>query len=351
MHVRAVLPALGISLTLALASSAAWSQGYAGGQNPAQRQAGGAGPQQIGPQQVRPQPAHPQQARAGQQPVPAAQQRLPCPFPELTQREAAYRDHVLKYWEERSAKVKRFECDITKWEYGNEFGPADPNVAYRISYGEIKYERPDKGMFRIDTVTQLVPPNNAQEANQKPRYAPLEGEIGEHWVSNGKSIFVFDERQQQLIEYQLPDDMQGQGIVNGPLPFLFGAKAEAIKSRYWTKMILPPPVEDQYWLEAYPKHRADRSQYLKVLVILDKDEYLPIALQIFDRNYTRSNGKRISINFSNRIENPNLILEKLNLFHRAFFEPALPAGWKKVVEKIPAQGARMAQGQPEGQGR
>ena len=303
-------------------------------------------PQAAQPQQnANPQPYGPPQAVSAPQAPTAAPQLLPCPFPPLTQREEAYLSDVLKYWEERSNKVNRFESKFIRWEYDTKWGPQDPNVAKTISYGEIKYEKPDKGMFHVERITHYVPPQGDQNQAEGAQYGEREGEVGEHWVCDGKSVFVYDAPQKQLLQAMLPAELQGQGIVNGPLPFLFGAKAEKIKQRYWTRMILPPPVKGQYWMEAYPKLREDRAQYQKVLVILDEAEYLPIAVQIFDRTYNRiTNPSRVSFEFQDRIENPNLTLQKFNLFHRAFFEPKLPSGWKKVVEQLPASGARMAEG-------
>jgi TIGR03009 family protein len=334
---RAATSALmGLSLVLGLLTDSSLAQAFAPQQsqparNPNSAPQQGANPQQFGPQRVA---AAPRQG-------PPSPQILPCPFGPLSQREQAYLDDVLKYWEQRSDKVNRFDSKFIRWVYDTKFGPQDPRQAKTISYGEIKYEKPDKGMFRVDRITHYVAPTPPAEAT----YEETQGEVGEHWVCDGKSVFVFNSVQKQLQQFKLPGELQGEGIVNGPLPFLFGAKSDKIKARYWTRMLLPPPVKDQYWMEAYPKFMEDRAQYQKVVVILDKEQYLPIALQVYARDFdVKNNPSREVFQFQDRVENPNLTLQKLNIFHRAFFEPQVPTGWQKVVEQIPAGGARMAQG-------
>ena len=80
--------------------------------------------------------------------------------------------------------------------------------------------------------------------------------------------------------------MRGRAIVDGPLPFLFGANAERIKQRYWIRPLpVPKDVEKEYWLEAFPKTRQDAANYQKVHVIISQDDFLPKGLVIFDRNF------------------------------------------------------------------
>ena len=71
--------------------------------------------------------------------------------------------------------------------------------------------------------------------------------------------------------------MQGKAIVDGPLPFLFGAKADKIKARYWLRVITPSDAKGEYWLEAWPKSRYDSANFQRVEIILDEKDYLPKA--------------------------------------------------------------------------
>ena len=229
-------------------------------------------------------------------------------------------DQVLAYWETSSAKVKRFRCDFTRWEYNPTF-VRDPNTPWTIAKGEIKYAEPDKGMYRVDKLEFYNAPPTPGAA---PTYAPREGVNGEYWVCDGKSIFEFDYLNKHLIQRVLAPGMQGQAIADGPIPFLFGAKAEKLKQRYWLKPMVPPEgTTGEYWLAVRPKTRADAGNFELVEIILDQQQFLPKAMQI----YLPGGKERKVFQFSGRKKN-----EGFRLFQRDFSKPDLPRGWKKVVD-------------------
>lgn len=285
---------------------------------------------QAGAQGVQPrtyQAIAPQQNQA----VPATQSQTPRqplrPFPPLTEKHEQYLDQVLKFWEFKSDQVKHYECRFKRWEFDPVFGPRDVHKTY--STGVIKYAAPDKGLFRVDDIYHYTP---AKPPETKPGYFKHEGEKGEHWICDGTSIFDFDYRQKQLNETKLPPDMQGKAIVDGPLPFLFGANAEKIKSRYWLRIVTPANVEGEYWLEAFPKRMEDAVNFKKIEVIIDEKDYLPKAIQVYDRNYDpKGNPARTVFMFEDRTVNALVNnLNRLNLFHREFFRPATPSGWETL---------------------
>ena len=49
-------------------------------------------------------------------------------------------------------------------------------------------------------------------------------------------MFEYRHDQKQLVERPIPPQLQGQAIVDGPLPFLFGAEAAKLKARYWMRI-------------------------------------------------------------------------------------------------------------------
>ncbi len=154
-------------------------------------------------------------------------------------------DRLLIGWESRNAKVTTWSCTFYKWEY-NAWSPADASgerLAFSESTGEIKYAAPDKGLFRVKSSKQW----NAE----KRKYDARPSNSGEHWVCNGTSIYEFRHSERQLRETKLPPEMRGRAISEGPLPFVFGAKADTLKKRYSMRIITPPSVTDQIWLEAY----------------------------------------------------------------------------------------------------
>ena len=275
------------------------------------------------------QPAFAQQQVPNQQPV----QQVAPPQPQpLTPEQQAALDRLLVAWEARNAAVTTWSCSFYKWEY-NAWSPADAGgerLAFSESSGEIKYAAPDKGMFRVK--------ESKQWNGETRRYEPRVGEAGEHWVCNGESIYEFRHTDRQLRETKLPPEMRGKAISDGPLPFVFGAKAETLKRRYWMRLITPADTKDQFWLEALPRFQADAANFSKVELILQARDLMPFAIQI----YKPGGQDRDVYQFDPRT---NLIDKSLDLI-RDFAKPMTPFGYKYVLEDLqsqPAPGGQAAQ--------
>jgi len=267
------------------------------------------------PQQPAPQP--PQRVAVA---APAAQQPVP-----LSPEQQAALDQLLAAWETRNAAVRTWACTFRKWEY-NAWSPADANgerLAFAESTGELKYAAPDKGLFRVKETKQWSP-----EAR---RYETRGGDTGEHWVCNGESIYEFRHSERQLRETKLPAEMRGKAISDGPLPFVFGAKADTLKKRYWMRIVTPPDVRDQIWLESLPKFQADAANFSKVELILQARDLMPFAIQI----YKPAGQDRDVYQFDPRT---NLIDRGLDMI-RDFAKPMTPFGYKYVFEDLQAQPA------------
>jgi TIGR03009 family protein len=266
----------------------------------------------LGPQQspaVRPtQPVVPRDPRLERRPAVAPQPVVPF---RLTAQQEAELDQVLLAWERRSANVKTFECSFTRWEYDPVFG--DATKPRFVDQGQIKYAAPDRGMFKI------------------------EGERAEHWICDGKAVFQYDREKKQVIEHKLPPSLQGKDITDGPLPFLFGAKADKLKQRYFLKIITPNEVKNtQVWLEAYPRFQQDAANFLRAELILTLKDMTPFGMQIFAPN----EKNRTAYHFHDIVVN-----DPLRFFKVDPFRASTPFGWKKIVEEPPAeQAARPAVG-------
>lgn len=155
-----------------------------------------------------------------QQPSPPAQRPAAPSFPQLTPQQQAALEQLLAAWETRNASVRTWSCGFHKWEY-NAWSPtnAGEQLAFAESSGEIKYAAPDKGLFRVKASKQWNPETR--------RYEVRTGEVGEHWVCNGTSIYEFRHTERQLRETKLPPEMQGKAISDGPLPFVFAQGRDA----------------------------------------------------------------------------------------------------------------------------
>ncbi len=270
------------------------------------------------------QPAGPATAPAAQ-PRPATQRVAAVPGaggpqqpPPLSPEQQAALDRLLAAWEARNAAVTTWSCTFHKWEY-NAWSPADgagERLAFSESTGEIKYAAPDKGLFRVKDATQWNPESR--------RYEKRTGDTGEHWVCNGTSIYEFRHSERQLRETRLPPEMQGKAISDGPLPFVFGARADTLRKRYVMRIITPPGVTDQIWLESLPRYQADAANFSKVELILQARDLMPFAIQI----YKPGGQDRDVYQFDPRT---SLIDKGLDLL-RDFSRPVTPLGYKFILE-------------------
>jgi TIGR03009 family protein len=260
----------------------------------------------------------------GGPPSPGPAQPAAAQPPQLTPQQAAALDQLLAAWETRNASVRTWSCTFHKWEY-NAWSPAGAGgdrLAFAESTGELKYAAPDKGLFRVKQSKQWNPETR--------RYELRGGEAGEHWVCNGESIYEFRHTERQLRETKLPPEMRGKAISDGPLPFVFGAKADTLKRRYWMRLITPPDVRDQIWLEALPRYQVDAANFSKVELILQARDLMPFAIQI----HKPGGQDRDVYQFD---PNTNLIDRGLDLI-RDFARPVTPLGYTYVLDDASGAG-------------
>jgi TIGR03009 family protein len=268
-------------------------------------------------------------------PVQPVAPQEPAWVAQLTPEQQEWVHRVLGYWEQRSNKIKMFECKFDRFEYEPVYGPKQH--AWTISQGEIKYAQPDKGLYRVEKLFSYAgPPKNPGEQAE---YVEQDATFGEHWVCDGQQVFQFDARNKRMIVRPLPPEMRGKAIADGPLPFLFGARAETIQARYWVRN-LPQTGNGKYWLEAVPKSRQDAQNFKMVHIVLDEKDYLPEMIQVFAPNYDPDRTPaRTTYIFKDRQENDASLLKRigagldpLKIFHQEFHAPKLPTGWQRVVQ-------------------
>lgn len=265
---------------------------------------------------------------AATQPLQLAQQ---APF-ELTKTQQELLEKILLKWEKQSDKVKTYSCTFTRWEYDPTWGPKENHYEKSRGGGFIKFRAPDQGEYCIDSLEEF-------DANQK-KYVKKDAktDVLDHWLCDGKSIFEYNTTKKQLIERRLPPDMQGKAIADGPLPFIFGAKAEQLKRRYWLRDITPTDqVGQRIWLEAYPKFQADAANFQRATIILTENDFLPYGLEIILPGAERPSAKgekrpvaSTAYTFgSNSVNSPlaafAALRPKLSLTQQAM-------GWKQVLD-------------------
>ena len=326
---------LALCVALFFTASAATAQQTGGGQQQAQQNGG----QQLTPEQIQYIQAQEQNRQLQQQQAQAAQTAAPPqrPFPELDQQQSQYLGQLLDFWEQSSGQVERYTCDFQRWDYDPTYcqyrNPGDNRLAaFAIARGSIRYAAPDKGMFETTQVWDFAGP--PEKAGDSPQYEEREDKERtnanrEKWICDGRGIYEFDFANKRLYEMEIPPEMQGDGLANSPLPFLFGVKKEVIQERYWIRVITPDGVEDEYWLEAWPKRIDDARNYQKLEIVLARKDFLPKSMHVYATNYDEVNNPMSrAFEFGNRKINSQL--SGFQQFLGKFVRPQTPIGWKRV---------------------
>jgi len=313
---------MGIRSLLATMAVLFGASGWALAQNPDGR---GIAPPAGQMPAVQQQPACPDQPVVPQDPnlrrrVPGEQGMGPptapppqAPF-ELTPAEQAQLDRVLLFWEKSSQSVKTFRAKFRRFEYnpGADFRvqdpnqPNDPNQPTAVDDGELRFPAPDKALYSVDPGPKVSRP--------------------ERWLCDGKSMYQYDFVNKVVREYRIAPEDQGKAIANGPVPFLFGAKAEEIKRRYWVRIVTPTDVKNQIWLEAHPKLAADAQNFDRVEVILDigQNDIVPSAVQIY-----QPGGKARTVY---KLWNMAVNQKDLRGIFEDPFHARIPPGWQRKLE-------------------
>jgi TIGR03009 family protein len=241
-------------------------------------------------------------------PVQGAPQVPQAPF-KMTPQEQDYVNRVLAAWEKYSDNIKTFEAEFTLRTYGDPFQNTqrDPKTGQQQPVprlGTLKYEKPDKGYFEV--------------AGDRPK----------KWICDGTSLYEYSFVKKELVQHVLPPEERGQAILNGPLPFIFGAKAATLKQRYWIRA-LPSPSRDQIWLQAFPKYGIDASNFCRAEMIVSAKDMHPIGIQMLQPNRKTQE----SYAFSNIVVNKKKSFVDNLVGRNGPFYPELPRGWTKLVKQ------------------
>ena len=253
------------------------------------------------------------------------------PIAELSAEETQYLGQVLDYWQSQSEGIKLYQCTFHRYLYDTALtNHRDTKTgelsADSVAVGEIRYGKPDKASYETTSLFKFDGPGK--------EYKPIsDDKLREKWVTDGEGVYEFDFAAKRLYETKLPHEMRGEGaITNSPIPFMFGARKEQILQRYWVRVITPQGVEDEVWLEAWPKRAEDAQNYKKVEIILSMEKFLPTAIRMYLPQYNpkKNNYSSVYIGFSDvKVDN---MLSKLQNWWGHFVRPSLPkfAGWKRV---------------------
>jgi TIGR03009 family protein len=264
--------------------------------------------------------------------APAAVQPPAPPF-QLTEVQQQQVTQILQMWENESAKVQTFNSDFERWEYDAVFGPGSEKPLIKCS-GQVSFSKPDKGSLKVEEIKRWTKTNPQDTAADAPGdWVPQPHEVGEHWVCDGKAVYEYNHRDKQLVVTPIPPHMQGAAIADGPLPFLFGAKAADLMNRYWIKEEQSNAV--QIWLRAYPRRQTDAANYDSVDVMLDRKTMQPTHIQV---NLPGGQQKHMYSFTDSKVNQNNLG----TWFNDLFSAPRKPLGWTRVTNEGPPAGPQAA---------
>lgn len=278
----------------------------------------------------------PAQQRAAQQAYAAEMQKKivqPQGFP-LTPEHTKYVDDLLSYWEKNSSAVNKYKCTFRRFEYDPVVvGWRDPQsnqlAAHAVAFGEIRFAAPDRARYETNRIMEFKSP--PKRAGEQAVYEDVKGDTNfERWICDGKSIYEFDFENKRLNETELPKEMQGN-VAESPLPFIFGGKKNEVLQRYWVRSATPKGVENEYWLELFPKRVQDARIYSKIELVIAKEDFLPKAMHMYDPQYDPKKGNESSRYFTFENRQVNSQLDKFKDSLGLFVKPKLPGlNWKRV---------------------
>lgn len=180
---------------------------------------------------------------------------------------------ILQTWEQKTSGIERMKGKYRRYVYDHIF------LVEKRAYGEYWFESPDKA--RMDFYPDKEIPNPPQHKIGDKLYQ-VEADRGETWLCTGKEILDISHAKKTYDRFQIPVAFQGQNITNGPLPFLFGMKAEEVKKKYMMNLgEMHKPEEGRIHIIATPLVPALRREFKRAEILLNSD-YLPTGVKLWD---------------------------------------------------------------------
>lgn len=215
------------------------------------------------------------QTTAGQQQTPAASDER------AAQQQEQVLDQVLTAWFNSSREIRRLEGEHRRFVFDFVF-----NVQ-KQSAGRFYYEAPDKG--RIDLTPVQVKAGTEEEkvhpATREKHMLKVQPDSAERWVCDGQQILVVDDVRKHVQQFNIPRELQGGNIMDGPLPFLFGMPPEKAKARYDMQVLNTQGGAID--LLARPRLAQDAANYKWARIRIEQKTMLPMAVQLLDPAGTR----------------------------------------------------------------
>jgi TIGR03009 family protein len=195
-------------------------------------------------------------------------------------------EDLLVIWEQQSSKINRLRGTIFRYTYDSVY------TVEKRAAGEFWYQSPDMGRIDFGPGNLTNPPPRPGPGPNKTPYV-VQAEKQQKWICTGKQVFVIHDEDKLFDKVDIPVQQQGKNIINGPLPFLFGMKAEQAKQRYhlnlgerhWPqgRRLKDGTVQEpQIHIVAIPKLEQDAKEWSRAEVQLDGKTFIPTAIKLFN---------------------------------------------------------------------
>ena len=284
---------------------------------------------------VRTVPARGGKTGGGEPPAGAARLPRPEAEPLRIQKLSPELEQILRNWEQQTAKITKLQGDTRYREYDKTF-----SVEYR-GEGRFAFEAPDRGNYELRPAKIAKGETSTVKTDDKQPYE-LKPKDAERWICTGAEILRIDETHKTYEVVPIPEERRGDRIIEAPLPFLFGMKAEQAKQRYQIELV--KDTDQEIVLKLRPNWSGDAANWSQATVVIQKTNYLPREVRLIAPGGT-----------SMRIHSfDNIKVNSDNLFRSLFgddpFKPKLK-NYKVVNNDRGPEGAPVTADRPDTSGK
>lgn len=185
-------------------------------------------------------------------------------------------EKILQDWYASSKNIKKLEGEHKRFVYDYTF------LTVKQAQGEFYYEAPDKGRIDLDgtKVKDGTAVDKVSAIDGKGLKFNAESDVPERWICDGKQVLQIFDAKKEVMQFSIPPEGQGEHIMDGPLPFLFGLPPEKAHQRYQMRLI--KQTANTIVMQAIPKWQQDAANYKWAVIMLEPSSMMVQAVQLMD---------------------------------------------------------------------
>ncbi|MBQ9872877.1 MAG: hypothetical protein IJM30_00235 [Thermoguttaceae bacterium] len=187
-------------------------------------------------------------------------------------------DEFLTRWEEYGKDIKRVACSVHMREFDGAL-QQDAKRPVAHTWGEFRFITPNKLSYHVK--------GEFEYTDAKPEGTWKEGKNEWQVVLDGKSLVQYDFQNKKAVVYKIPEDEQDIDLTmdNGQFPLFFVAKADALKDRFYLRIVTPEKKrKSEVWIEAFPRYARDAQQFKSITVLLSLKDLQPTYMRKMGAN-------------------------------------------------------------------